>query len=225
MGWFDAIPHHWQTTLFPICFRYRIIVGKILAYKQYFYSYNYNIFTNNVRYRTLRNYFPFVIAALFGSAYGEYKQQVLKVNLFDEYCWLRSQELVKQNEYLFQHEGTLYFLFQTSKNSSGGKKIWEILSRKSTDKPTITTPVTSRTQNLSFKTSSIDTLTPAQNHQWKSTPSTLSFDRWLFRKYIHSILFIQYHIYFFLINFFVFIVLERLIFLKMIKAEEIFLTK
>jgi hypothetical protein len=25
--------------------------------------------------------------------------------LFDEYCWLRSQELVKQNEYLFQHEG------------------------------------------------------------------------------------------------------------------------
>jgi hypothetical protein len=46
-----------------------------------------------------------VVAALFGSAYGEYKQQVLKVNLFDEYCWLRSQELLKQNEYLFQHEG------------------------------------------------------------------------------------------------------------------------
>lgn len=74
-------------------------------YQKFFYSYNYNIFTTNVRYRTFRNYFPFVIAALFGAAYGEYKQQVLKVNLFDEYCWLRSQELVKQNEYLFQHEG------------------------------------------------------------------------------------------------------------------------
>ncbi len=28
----------------------------------------------------------------------------MKVNLFDEYCWLRSQELVKQNEYLLKHE-------------------------------------------------------------------------------------------------------------------------
>lgn len=44
------------------------------------------------------------IAGLFASAYAEYKQQILKINLFDEYCWLRSQELVKQNEYLLQHE-------------------------------------------------------------------------------------------------------------------------
>ena len=76
---------------------------------KFFYSYNYNLFTQNVRYRTFRNFFPFVVAALFGSAYSEYKQQVLKVNLFDEYCWLRSQELVKQNEYLFQHEGIFIF--------------------------------------------------------------------------------------------------------------------
>jgi len=89
-------------------FQYAFGIGSLLVIfclKKFFYSYNYNIFTTNVRYRTFRNYFPFVIAALFGSAYGEYKQQVLKVNLFDEYCWLRSQELVKQNEYLFQHEG------------------------------------------------------------------------------------------------------------------------
>jgi len=105
MGRFDAIPSHRETTIFPICFRYWILIGNFGSNIQFFYSYNYNTFTQNVRYRTLRNFFPFVIAALFGSAYGEYKQQVLKVNLFDEYCWLRSQELVKQNEYLFQHEG------------------------------------------------------------------------------------------------------------------------
>ena len=76
-----------------------------------------------MRFRTFRNFFPFVVAALFGSAYGEYKQQVLKVNLFDEYCWLRSQELVKQNEYLFQHEGTLLFSIKISRSSFGGRRI------------------------------------------------------------------------------------------------------
>lgn len=105
MGWHDAVPRYRKTKIFPICIRYWFFVGNFLSKIQFFYSYNYNIFTQNVRFRTFRNFFPFVVAALFGSAYGEYKQQVLKVNLFDEYCWLRSQELVKQNEYLFQHEG------------------------------------------------------------------------------------------------------------------------
>ena len=32
--------------------------------------------------------------------YYNYRLQILKINLFDEYCYLRSQELVKQNEYI-----------------------------------------------------------------------------------------------------------------------------
>jgi hypothetical protein len=48
--------------------------------------------------------FPVMIALLFGKAYSDYKKQILKINLFDEYCWIRSQELIKQNEYLLQHE-------------------------------------------------------------------------------------------------------------------------
>ena len=47
-------------------FQYAFGIGSLL----FFYSYNYNIFTTNVRFRTFRNFFPFVIAALFGSAYG-----------------------------------------------------------------------------------------------------------------------------------------------------------
>ena len=35
-----------------------------------------------------------------GFGYYNYRLQTLKINLFDEYCYLRSQELVKQNEYL-----------------------------------------------------------------------------------------------------------------------------
>ncbi len=109
------------------------------------------------------------MAALFGSAYSDYKKQVLKVNLFDEYCWLRSQELVKQNEYLFQHEGK-YWVRQISRSSSGTQKTWEKPWARSPGKPTTTTPVILRTLNSSSKTSSTDTWTHLPNPQWVSSP-------------------------------------------------------
>jgi hypothetical protein len=73
---------------------------------QFFYSYNYNVFTTNLRYRTFRNAFPFLVAFIFADAYSSYRKQVLKINLFDEYCYLRAQELVTQNEYLLDHPGS-----------------------------------------------------------------------------------------------------------------------
>jgi hypothetical protein len=45
-----------------------------------------------------------VIAGLVGFGYYKYRVQILKINLFDEYCYLRAQELVKQNEYLLKSE-------------------------------------------------------------------------------------------------------------------------
>jgi len=79
---------------------------------QLFYAHNYNRLTANLRFRTLRNVFPLINAGIFYFAYryavagrSKYKTQIAKINLFDEYCWLRAQELVKQNEYLFKHEG------------------------------------------------------------------------------------------------------------------------
>jgi len=82
---------------------------------QLFYAYNYNVLTANIRFRTLRNFFPLVNAGIFYFAYrytaaqrSTYKTQIAKINLFDEYCWLRAQELVKQNEYLLKHEGRLW---------------------------------------------------------------------------------------------------------------------
>ena len=70
---------------------------------KFFYSYNYNVFTTNIRYRTFRNGFPFLVAYIFADAYSSYRKQILKIQLFDEYCYLRSQELVKQNEYMLNH--------------------------------------------------------------------------------------------------------------------------
>jgi len=37
--------------------------------------------------------------------FRDYKTQLTKVNLFDEYVQLRAKELVDQNEYLLEHEG------------------------------------------------------------------------------------------------------------------------
>lgn len=42
-------------------------------------------------------------------AYTDYRKALLRINLFDEYCWLRAQELAKENEYLLEHEGTVFY--------------------------------------------------------------------------------------------------------------------
>ena len=102
MGRSDALPRHRTHPLLGLCRRHHIPVGTASSI-QFFYSYNYNTFSTNLRYRTFRNVFPFLVAYIFADAYASYRKQILKINLFDEYCYLRAQELVKQNEYLLDH--------------------------------------------------------------------------------------------------------------------------
>ncbi|KAM3138013.1 hypothetical protein pb186bvf_009908 [Paramecium bursaria] len=73
----------------------------------FLYAYNYNVFTANIRLRLLRYLFPVINIAAFTKVYADYKEQLTKVNLFDQYVYLRAQELVAQNEYLLEHEGLL----------------------------------------------------------------------------------------------------------------------
>ena len=105
MGRPDALPSHRPKALLGIRRQHLPPPGTPLL-TQFFYSFNYNVFTTNIRYRTFRNIFPFFVAYLFADAYSSYRKQILKINLFDEYCYLRAQELVKQNEYMFDHPGT-----------------------------------------------------------------------------------------------------------------------
>jgi hypothetical protein len=104
MGRPNAVPRDRPQPLLGLRWRYFFIAGTKNAIK-FFYSYNYNTFTTNIRYRTFRNVFPFLVAYIFADAYASYRKQILKINLFDEYCYLRAQELVKQNEYLLDHPG------------------------------------------------------------------------------------------------------------------------
>jgi len=77
----------------------------------FLYAYNYNNFTYNIRFRTLRYVFPVFHIWLFGAIYWDYKTQLLKVNLFDEYIQLRAKELVEQYEFLLEHEDIKKFLW------------------------------------------------------------------------------------------------------------------
>jgi len=81
------------------------------AFNLFLFSYNYNALTYNIRLRHVRYIFPVVQTYLFGRCYWEFKTEVLKVNLFDEYISLRAKELVDQNEYLWEHEDWKRFVF------------------------------------------------------------------------------------------------------------------
>lgn len=106
MGRPDALPSDRPQQILGLRWRHCFSLGTHHPI-QFFYSYNYNALSVNLRYRTFRNIFPFFVAFIFADAYSSYRKQILKTNLFDEYCYLRSQELVKQNEYLLGHPGIM----------------------------------------------------------------------------------------------------------------------
>jgi hypothetical protein len=101
----DALHPEWDDRMvYPkINFLKYIYAGAAISLNLLFYSYNYNIMTANIRFRTFRFMLPFFNLALFGAAYQQYRQQILKVNLFDEYVWLRAQEIVKDKEFILDH--------------------------------------------------------------------------------------------------------------------------
>lgn len=96
MGWPHAIPHCRTFQVPTTRIRCQLGIGKLFLI-QWFYAYNFNTITTNIRFRTFRNFFPLLIASIVGFGYYKYRLQILKINVFDEYCYLRSQELVRQN--------------------------------------------------------------------------------------------------------------------------------
>jgi len=148
----NAFPRNWPQPLLGLRWWNIFPISTYLA-TQFFYSYNYNVFTTNLRYRTFRNVFPFLVAYIFADAYSSYRKQILKINLFDEYCYLRAQELASQNEYLLDHPG-IWWLMKTWKNQCGGLVIFRKLWAKFTDRPIKMRHLTTKTQSYCCRTSS-----------------------------------------------------------------------
>jgi len=85
--------------------------GAALALNLFIYSYNYNNYTANIRLRTMRYLFPIANIYIFSCVYWDYKTQLIKVNLFDEYIQLRAKELVDENEYILEHDDFKRFIW------------------------------------------------------------------------------------------------------------------
>lgn len=111
------------------------------------------------------------MAYIFADAYASYRKQILKINLFDEYCYLRSQELVKQNEYVLDHPSN-WSLIKVWNKPYGGVKISEKLWEKSTGRPTITQPQITKTVSSFCKISSTDTWIQTLLRLWPTTSAS-----------------------------------------------------
>eukprot|EP01015_Nassula_variabilis_P026923 TRINITY_DN543_c0_g1_i2.p1 TRINITY_DN543_c0_g1~~TRINITY_DN543_c0_g1_i2.p1 ORF type:complete len:208 (+),score=35.99 TRINITY_DN543_c0_g1_i2:66-689(+) len=109
----DPNDPEWDDDMVYPTIQYNKFIWQGLAFgaNLFIYAYNYNTFTFNRRLRTLRYFFPVVHVLLFQYVYWDYKTQLLKVNLFDEYVQLRARELVEQNEYLLEHEDFKRFIW------------------------------------------------------------------------------------------------------------------
>ena len=142
----------------------------------WFYAYNYNTLTANIRFRNTRYFFPLINAIMIGHMFYKYNNSILRVNMFDEYNWLRAQELVEQNEYLFKHEGNRRNI-QTSRDSFGGARTSRRLWTESIDKRMIMRPQTSRTPSSSSKILLTDTWILRPGILWENSQKPSDCDK------------------------------------------------
>ena len=76
-------------------------LGTFLAW----YGYNWHVLSFNQRLKNVRYLFPVMWLWVFSDVYSRYNQQISRATAFDEYCQLRSAELVDQYSFLLGHEG------------------------------------------------------------------------------------------------------------------------
>jgi hypothetical protein len=69
-----------------------------------FYAYNWNVLHGNRRLKLLSYTYPFISAFFIGNMIINYNQEVAQVDLFENYCEMRANELVEQNKYMLDHE-------------------------------------------------------------------------------------------------------------------------
>lgn len=70
----------------------------------FYYVYNYQIIAHNVHWRFTNKLFLFFITFYSARLIFNYRKDVLRANLFDEYVQLRSDELIKQREHSIRSE-------------------------------------------------------------------------------------------------------------------------
>lgn len=111
----DALDPEWDDKMvYPV-----VNYTKYLMKIQYwglitlFYGYNWNVLHSNRRLRVLANMYPFVSTIFLGNMIYSYNNEIEKVNLFENYCEVRTKELLENNKHMLEHEDyrkAIYFL-------------------------------------------------------------------------------------------------------------------
>jgi hypothetical protein len=68
------------------------------------YCYNWNVLHANKRLRHVKNLYPLISGAFLYHMLFDYNSQLYKVQLFENYCKVRAQELFNENKYMLKHE-------------------------------------------------------------------------------------------------------------------------
>lgn len=85
--------------------------GLVWAATTGFFVYNWNTIVGNKRLRILKGMYPFLSVFMLGSIHYNYSLQQTKVRLFEEYTQARSEQLIQQNKYLFEHPDFKRFVY------------------------------------------------------------------------------------------------------------------
>ena len=82
-----------------------------LAGMFFFYIYNYQIIAHNAHWRSLHKLGLFMLIFYSTKTFFNYRKDVLRVNLFDEYVQLRADELISQREHSIRSEPVKRYLW------------------------------------------------------------------------------------------------------------------
>jgi len=95
-------PHdpEWEdemTYLYPDYMKWKKRAG-FMGFLLFYYLYNYQLIAHNVHWRFVNKLFIFYMIFYSSRLIFNYRKDVLRANLFDEYVQLRADELIKQRE-------------------------------------------------------------------------------------------------------------------------------
>ncbi len=85
----------------------------LLGCSYFMYFYNYQIIAHNAHWRGTHKLFLLILFFYTSRHIYNYRKDVLRVNLFDEYVQLRADELIKQNEGLVRSEPVKRYIWYT----------------------------------------------------------------------------------------------------------------
>ena len=77
----------------------------------FFFAYNWNLIYGTTKLRLIRYIYPIVSFFILGNISINYHKEMEQVNLFENYCKIRAEELFQKNKYMLFHPDVIRYLW------------------------------------------------------------------------------------------------------------------